>query len=57
MNYMEIMDFYGYDLDKTNEAVKEIYHDRLPNVIDEILRSANLERDYVQAVQSESSAK
>ena len=54
---MEIMDFYGYDLDKTNEAVKEIYHDRLPNVIDEILSNANLERDYVQAVQSESSAK
>ena len=55
MNYMEIMDFYGYDLDKSNEEVKKIYRDG--DVIDEILSNANLGRGYVQTVQSEPSAK
>ena len=54
---MEIMDFYAYDIDKTNEAVRKIYHDNLPGVINEILNNTNLEREHVQTVQSEPSAK
>lgn len=43
MDYIEIMDFCGYDLEKANELAKE-----------EILREAGLEKLYVEVLESES---
>ena len=48
MDYLEIMDCCGYDLDKANDLAHEIEAKTLPEVIDEIMRETGLDRAEVQ---------
>lgn len=48
MDYIEIMDFCGYDLEKSNDIANEVEVKTLAEIIDEIMNDAGLDRAEVQ---------
>lgn len=56
MDYLEMMNFCGYDLDKANKMAQKSGAKTLPEVVEEIMRETGLERksDDVPPLQSKS---
>ena len=48
MDYLEIMDYCGFDLDKSNDLAHEIEAKTMSEVIDDIMRETGLDRAEVQ---------
>lgn len=44
MDFLEIMNFCGYDLEKANEMANQTDTKSLPEIIEDIMRETGLER-------------